>query len=547
VRRALHVALADFRARVRSRRLLVVLLGVVYLAYLVNTAQFEPVFQARTAGPRGYASYYGRRTSAFIGLGTGLVASTVFLFGGFYFVKGSIARDRATNVDEVVATTPVTGVEYLLGKWASGVGLFGVVVAALWLAAVANHAIYGVGPTRPLRVLHPILVLGMPVAALVTGVALAFESTRWLDGTLGNVSYFALVLVTLTQTTDFAGVVPSALSVSTRLKDVIGLVALYSATFDAIAGINPDYRGGGLGIGSRVNAAEADALFRLTSADFPAWVYGQRLGLVIAGALVAATAVFVLDRWEPHGSGRRGLLDRLSRRLSGGNSESDTDAGEGAVDEVVAVGSLTPVTDRSGGGLPSLAALELRAALRGKRWWWYLGAVGIVLGGSLSLLGGSGGRRILLPLALVWPVFVWSGLGTRVERYRTRPIVLSSPARYRQLVAVWLAGVGVTLALVGPVFFGTLSSVSGAAVLAFVGAVSFPPSFAVVAGVWTQSERVFEGAYLPLWYLALNGVTAADFAGIGAASIAAGTPVAFGALGALALAAALYRRATVTA
>ena len=548
MRRTFHVAVADFRARVRSRRLLVVLLGVVYLGYLVNTGQFEPVFQADAAGQRGVASYYGRRTSAYIGLGAGLVVSTVFIFGGFYFAKGSITRDRETNVDEIVATTPVSGVEYLLGKWASGVGLFGVVIVAMWIAAAVNHLIFGVGATRPLHILHPILVLGLPVAALATGVALVFESTRWFDGTLGSLSYFGLVLATLTQTTDFGRVVPDALLLSTKLTDIIGLVALYSATFDAITEIDPDYRGGGLGIGSRVDAAEADALFRLTSVDFPAWVYTQRLGLVLGGALIATMAVIVLDRWVPQGSDRGGLLDRLLGRLSSEDGESDTEDSWGAGDAVVAVESLTPVTDRSGSGsgLVSLVALELRAALLGMRWWWYLGAAGIVLGGLLSLLGGSGGRRVLLPLALVWPVFVWSGLGTRVERYRTRPIVLSSPARYRQLVAVWLAGVGVTLAIVGPTFFGTLQSVSGFAVLAFVGAVSFPPSFAVTAGVWTQSERVFEGLYLSLWYLALNGVRVTDFAGIGTTSIAAGTPIVFGVLGVLGFCTALYRRGTAT-
>lgn len=547
MRRALHVALADFRARVRSRRLLVVLLGVVYVAYLVNTGQFELVFQADIDRPPGFVSYYGQRTSAYIGLGAGLVASLLFLFGGFYVVKGSIARDRETNVDEVVATTPVTGVEYLLGKWASGVGLFGVVVAVLWLAAVVNHALYGVGPTRPLQILHPIVVLGMPVAALVTGVALVFESTSWLDGSLGNVSYFALVLATLTQAPDFAGSAPGDLSVPARLADLVGLVAVYSATFDGITEINPEYRGGGLGIGSRANAAEVDALFELVGVSFPAWVYAQRIGLVVAGALVAATAVLTLDRWAPAGTARgRGPLSRLLARLSGDDAGCGSGAGEETADAVASVGSLTPVSDRSEGGLLSLVALELRVALRGQRWWWYLGAAAIVIAGVASLLGGSVGRGAILPLALVWPVFVWSELGTHAERYRTRPIILSSPAHTRQLLAVWLAGVGATLVLVGPVFLGTLSSTSGWAVLAFAGVVSFVPSFAVVAGVLTRSGRAFEGTYLSLWYLALNGVTIADFAGIHAASLDAGTPVAFGVLGGLAFAASLYRRANAT-
>lgn len=547
VRQAASVAIADLRDRLRSRRLLVVLLGAVYVGYLVNTGQFEPVFQADVDRPPGYVSYFGVRTAAYVGLGAAMVITFVLLFGGYYLVKGRVAHDHATNVDEIVATTPVTNTEYLLGKWASGVSVLGVVLGVLWVAAVVNHAIYGVGPLRPLQVLLPIVVLGLPTAGLVAGVAVAFETNRWLDGTVGNVAYFCLVIAALAVTLDFGSVAPSALSVPAKVLDITGRFAVHDATFDAISRLDPDYRGSGLGLSARESTTGSPRTFRITTVTFAPWVYATRLGFVVAGAAIAAGGAVTVDRWASTEQ-TDGLLARLwTRVISSSDTAPERDAG-GERSEDIALEALseTSVTDRTASGLASLFALELRAALRGRRWWWYFGSAVLCIAGIMSALGWALPRRALLPAALVWPVFVWSGLGSRARRYRTRPLILSAPNVYRQLLATWLAGVVITVVLVGPASLGTLEVRSVTAVLSMAGVAVSIPSFALFVGVLTGSGRAFEGVYLPLWYLSLNGVLAADFAGLGSASLRAGIPLFYGLLGLGLVAVAGYHRYRAT-
>jgi len=54
----------------------------------------------------------------------------------------------------------------------------------------------------------------------------------------------------------------------------------------------------------------------------------------------------------------------------------------------------------------------------------------------------------------------------------------------------------------------------------------FPPSLALAAGAWSGNARLFEVAYLMIWYVGiLNRVPQLDFAGVTDAAVASGTPV----------------------
>lgn len=157
---------------------------------------------------------------------------------------------------------------------------------------------------------------------------------------------------------------------------------------------------------------------------------------------------------------------------------------------------------------------EPRLLLRGQRLWWYAGAVALAIAGLVTPLEGV--RRVVLPIAAFWPVFVWSALGHREVRDEVASVMFSCarPLR-RTLPASVLAGasVGVAVGLTGVVrlaLAGEPAAFAGWAVCALLA-----PLLALACGAWSGGGRLFEVLWLFAWYLGpLNGVEFADFTGV---------------------------------
>ncbi|MFI5372905.1 MAG: hypothetical protein ACHQ52_15225, partial [Candidatus Eisenbacteria bacterium] len=115
----------------------------------------------------------------------------------------------------------------------------------------------------------------------------------------------------------------------------------------------------------------------------------------------------------------------------------------------------------------------------------------------------------------VWPVLVWSALGTREARFGTAPLFASSPRPLdRQLPAQWLAGVCVAVLFTAALGLRLFAAGEWAAGAAWLGGVLFVPAFALASGTLTGNPRLFEAVYLCMWYGGvLNRVPAIDPSG----------------------------------
>ncbi|MFC6974463.1 hypothetical protein ACFQL1_06930 [Halomicroarcula sp. GCM10025709] len=536
MRNIYHVAKADFVQRVSSRRLFALLAVLIYCGYLVNVGEIELVYQHEV--PTGqFNNYYGEPTAAFIGAKAAITGTFFLLFGGFYLLKNSLSRDRRYNVDQLVASTPTSDWEYLTGKWVSDLALSTVVISALGGATLINHAIHGIGPTNPFDLLFPLFVLGVPFGGLIGALSLLVETTERFDGTLGNILYFVLAMVIISQAR-VEGVLPEAIPLSIKLLDLTGLVATYDAMSDALRSVAPAYTGGTASFGQIYSGTTET--YRWTGGGWPVWLYMQRFGLVLASlGLVRVAAVSFTRFKNSAGDSETSQLWRIISVLPlVGESTTASVEDPPTADEM----SLTSVTERDAGGFVRIVGAELRLAVRGQRWWWYVGVVGFLLLGVVNISPHIL-REIFLPLAFVWPIFVWSDLGVRAARNRVIPLIMSSRRPLGQVLAEWMAGVlvasivglGVTASLVSAGHFDII--------LGFLGAVIFIPSLAVAAGIWSQSSRLFEIVYLVLWYIGpLNGVPPLDFLGVNPTSVSSNIPLLFAGFGIMALASAIYRR-----
>src|SRR6185436_14284259 len=101
--------------------------------------------------------------------------------------------------------------------------------------------------------------------------------------------------------------------------------------------------------------------------------------------------------------------------------------------------TLHPLTKPPRFSLFFMVLAELRLALHGVSLWWYLVAAGLFAAGLFTPLSVS---RAFLIVAWIWPLLIWSAMGTRETRLRTDQLVFSTPHPVqRQLPACWFAGV----------------------------------------------------------------------------------------------------------
>lgn len=513
---------ADFLERVRRHSFLVTLLFAVYLGYAAATGQISLRLGE-------YRSVY---TSAWIGVMMSLITTTFLSLVGFYIVKNAVDRDRQTGVGEILASTPVARTAYLLGKFFSNFAVLVLMLVVLALAAIAMQVL--VAEDRAFHawaLLSPFLLLSLPALALTAALGLLFETIRLLRGGFGNVAWFFLWGLTIG--------LPGA--IDAPRFDPFGLWTVFRSVVPAARATIPGYE---------------DA-FSLTVADrsvrvFPGfhwegidWTSGEILlrvaWLAVAFGLVLLAASF-FDRFDP---ARTRALTHPKPRAKDGAAEAQASQGHSSTKATMLVSTtLAPLADgERSSNFTRIFLAELRLALKGYRWWWYAVAVGLVVAQAAVPLEIS--RGLLLSAAWIWPILIWSTLGTREARFSTQQLLFSC-ARVlpRQLPAAWLAGAFLAALLGAGTALRLGLAGQGTALFAWAAGALFIPSLALALGVWTGTSRFFEGLYTAIWYVGpLNRVPGLDFSGGGSGALAGRFGWLYLGISALLLTSAFARRA----
>ncbi|WP_191451448.1 hypothetical protein [Halogeometricum sp. CBA1124] len=492
------VALADFRARSRTSKLLVVPVLIAYLAKVL-TVDSMLVFAGE---------YTGAPTAAWYGGMVACAGTTVLLVFGGVLVDGSIERDRTTGVDHLVATAPIPTWQYIVGKWLSNVAVLTVATGVLAAATAASFLVEGTGAFDLVALASPFVLLTLPAVTVVAAAAVCFETVRPLRGSVGTAVYFALALAAIA-----VSVAPDP------LVDIAGIALLRDSVATSIAAQFPSF-GGDIRMLAYQPTQSGLQSFRWDGLE---WSLDRLAGrarvlAVAVGFLGAATVTF--DRFDDGG-----------RRFAFGNRFGDGDTG--ATDDteskrrepLVSVETLTPV-ESGGFAIGRVLAAEFRMALRGRRWWWYLAFVGGVAATAVAPLDAL--RAFVLPIVLLLPLPVWSRLGARERLSRTTELVFVDVDVTRLLACTYVVAVGLGAVLVLPALVRFAAVGSWDSFVGGVAAVAFLPSLALALGVWTGRPRLFELLYLVAWYLGpVNGVVPLDYTATMPATTAAGVPAVY--------------------
>lgn len=538
-RKLYHLALADFRERTRRYSFLIVMGLVALLGYSVYTGD-----AGLTLG-----DYQGVLNSAWIGAQMTLVLTVALSLLGFYLVKNSIERDTQTGVGQILATTPISRPAYLTGKWFSHFLLLGMMVAVLAAAALVMQLFTREAALDPWALLSPFLLVALPCMGFIAGLAVLFEAIPLLRGGLGNVIYFVLWLGIISVAA--TGALVAVGQGRSAPPEPFGLSVLYPDMSSTLVTQHPDYTPG-LGDGDVNNTNRGLSVFvaaRTAGQPFQwdgvAWTLPVALGQwawALVGLGLALGGSLFFERFDP--SRGRPKVVKATRR-KGVRRETAAGAATAVIAEAEAAGAgtsaarpdaaarprLTPLgSARSPFCFPGVFLAELRLLLKGWPWWWYVVAGGLIMACAVLPLD-TVKDRLLVQAAWIWPILVWSGMGSRERRFTTHPMVYAAPSPlWRQIPATWLAGIVITAAAGSGGAIAFLVAGDLAALTGWLGAAIFIPSLALALGAWSGSNRLFEIVYMLWWYRgAVQHMNVLDFiaqpslvyAGIGLALLAA--------------------------
>jgi hypothetical protein len=514
-RAVFHLMRADFFERTRSYRFMATLLFTVFFTYF-----FVPALDAPFYGTL-YMKYRGVFSSAWIGVLAALLMSEYLQIFGFYLVKGSIVRDQRTGVGEIIAATPIRKPYYTLGKWLSHLAFFTAMLGVMIITLVILQLLRGEDMHLDLWGLtSPLLILLLPALAIVSGLAILFESINWLCGIAGNLVYLFLVYPAIA--------LPLGMN---------GAALLWPSVYRSCSAAFPDCSQRFLTDVSNTPLVSIPT-FVYTGMQWTADIVGGRLLFIIGAAGIALFASLFFHRFDP-AKIQSSWVDRLYTRLQQAmigfvvRPVSMVDPQLPTLAVVVEPVRLTPLSNTvSRWGFlhkySQLIAAEWRLAFSEVRWWWYLVALGLIAGSLFAPLQIS--QMGLLPVGWIWPLNVWSGMGTREVRQRTESLVLSGPHPLRrQFVALWSVGVLVALIMAVGVILRLVLAGSWIYLSALIIGAVFVPTLALAMGSLSGTNKLFEAVYLFFWYLvAIQNIPYLDFMGRYPEMIGMGIPWIYG-------------------
>jgi hypothetical protein len=483
----LAIARADFLERVRTYGFLLTLLFAVYLGYATATGRLSMQLD----------EYRGVYTSGWIGTLVALTTTCFVSLVGFYIVKNSVQRDWSTGVGQILAATPLRKTAYAFGKFLSNLSVLSLMVAVLALGAVVMQFLVREDSRVDLwALLAPSLLISLPAMALTASVAVFFEMVPVLKGGVGNVIWF------------FVWSFGIALPALTGLKwlDPLAVFTVMNSLAGEAHRYIPGYHGG---MAFQINLGQIKVAHDLR---WPGVAWSLDLVLLrlmwfgVAGCF-ALMASLVFDRFDATRTTRFHRPERKRR------SSDDLQTVEMPA-RPASHAHLTPLAAAArSSAFGRIFLAELRLALQGLRCWWYAVAAALLIAQFASPLEVS--RGPLLGAAWIWPILLWSAMGSRDSRFVTRPVLFSCANLLpRQFLASWLAGVAVALLTGLGAATRLLMARQLAGSLAILAAALFIPALALTLGVLSGSSKFFEGLFTVLWYVGpMNKVPGFDFTG----------------------------------
>jgi hypothetical protein len=455
------LARADLLERVRRYSFLVTLAFVLWL----GIGTFDGSVSVNVGGATGVIN------PAWVGGMMSIVAITFLSLAGFWVVKNAVDRDEKTGVGPILATTPLTRIEYTVGKALSHLLVLLGFVVVLVLCGLLLLALQGGGSRfDPLVFLAPFVLCAVPALAVTAAIAILFETTPGLRGGAANALWLFI----------WSALLVTSMGTQNALLDPWGILILQqsmAAAAQAQLGIDPSHFSVQIAPGDPGGDPRS---FLWTGVAWSPALVLSRLAWLLAAGGVAALAAVPFHRFDRTRRGAGAAFPRPGPAQAAARARP----------------SWSPLRLVP----PGIVGAELRLLLAGANRWWWLVALGLAVAGWVAPLPAA--RSGVLVAAWLWPLLRWSDLGARDARNGTEAFVLTAPgALVRQLPATWLAGAALAAAIGSGVGVRLLLAGDGAGFAGWLAGALFIPALALALGLVSRGNRLFEVLYTILWYI----------------------------------------------
>ena len=410
--------------------------------------------------------------SASIAVATAMLASLFVGLVGFYVVSNAVKRDVQTRCGFVLAATPVTRAEYVIGKFIGNTIFLATFTAGFMMTSMAMVIVRGEAPLEPLVFLKHYLIVMPPAIVFVSMIAITFESVRFLEGRFGDVAYF---FVWSMVTGAVAIALMEAHVRAMAYFDVGGLAIL----IDRISSI---VHSTSISIGaSPFDASRPPVVFNGIPLD--ATLAIQRLVAMLVPLPLAGLATIAFHRFDPTRV-RRGREKRHRHLLSRINAALAAPLRLLAPRNPIAADALLTITAQP---LIVIAAI----------------------GFAIAALAENTPEVMLIAFAAA--AIAIADVACRDQRAGTVTLIRSAPNVKTYFVAWKLAS-----SLVVALLILAVPLVRSGAIVAGIVGVIFIAAAATSLAIISNNAKTFIVLFLSFWYIVLNdhGKTAAlDFAG----------------------------------
>ncbi|MFJ1791227.1 hypothetical protein [Kitasatospora griseola] len=480
-----RLAAGDFRDRVRRPVYAVTLLAAVALGRLAVPAADSRWAIIDVGGNRGVYN------SAWVGTATALAGALWLTVGGFWVVRGGIVRDAAGRVGEILAATPLRTAGYLAAKFLANLLVLASMLGVLAGTALVLQLVRGEDrAVHPLALFGPFALIALPLIAVTAAAAVLFDTVPPLRAGFGNVVWFVLSL---------------ALAIGGQSADApLGGIGVQQATqsmIDALRRQQIPFGDGEFSLGL-TQVPEPLHTFGWDGAQFSAGFLATRLSIVACATALAVLPALWFGRFDPA---------RNPGRTTTTAARPVAEPAEVAPAAPAPFGALPHAVPVRAGAFGRLLVGQTRILVQGvpRTWWAVTAALGAAaLAVPLPLVTG-----LLLPALWLWPVLIWSRLGSQQVENGLEELLAAHPAPRLRLLADWASGVLLAAATgLGPLLRMLVAGDAAGAAHWLAGAL-FVPALALGLGTVVRSHRPFQALYLPFWYLLVNQVRAVDFMG----------------------------------
>ena len=473
----------DYYQRTRSYAFLITLCASLALAY---TFVPEPNASYSTIRISDYIGYYN---SSWFGYVTAIMTSIFLSLIGFYLVNSGIKADNDTRVGQIVATTPIKNLSYLLGKATSNFAVLFTIVCCVFFMSAMLFFLYNDGyPFEVLQFVKPYLLVVLPPIFFISTLAVVFEVVLGRYSVIQNIAFFflftALALASPLEDTHF-------------MTDVFGSKIVTQQMITKVNDISNTATTSGLNIGYVLGNSKETKRFLFEGVDFSAaFILSRILWMLVGVFLVVLIAPFF------HRFDRKRLVKMKV-------VTEQAMAKKRKVNAVIL--SALPAVQKDYGILAFVKTEMVLLYRHGKRWLWLINLIGMVL---LTLLPIATAHQYVLPILWFLQVGRLSELNTKEITYGVHYFAFTSFKPIgRLLFSQLLSGILLLLFLSVPLLIRYVVASDFLAVATIAVGGIFIVLLASTLGILSKGKKLFEILFFMITYSNINGLAATDYFG----------------------------------